>query len=272
MSGGDVAGFSSPTNGEYTAGFDRPVDARTLFASGLTAAPTAERPAPAAPLGKQQLGLPASAIHELRTPLTSIHGYAQVLKRTLKAEPKSSNAVTVLNRESARLSDMLALLSELSELESDDVDGTRERLRLSEVVDTVIQDIVRRDGADHQIVVLGDARSLASGTLVAHALCHVLTNAVRYSQPGGQITVELRSAGATAEILVHDSGIGVPSQDVERVFAPFERGSNARENGVRGLGLGLYLARRSLALTDGQIEIIGGRSKGATVRISLPAA
>ncbi|MCC7369617.1 MAG: HAMP domain-containing histidine kinase [Chloroflexi bacterium] len=248
-------------------------DPRSLFGAGLSAPPTVERPAPA-PRTAERFGLPSSVIHELRTPLTSIHGYAQVLKRTLRNEPKASNAVAVLNRESARLSDMLGLLSELSDLEDDEPAPEHERIQLADLVDGVVHDITRREGEDRGFIVFGDAQVLASRTLVAQALAHVLVNAVRYSGPGQNVTVEVRSAGGAGEILVHDDGIGIPPADQARVFAPFERGSNARDHGVRGLGLGLYLARRALEQTGGDIEIVPvpGRASGTTVRITVPAA
>ena len=103
-------------------------------------------------------------------------------------------------------------------------------------------------------------------------LLHVLTNAVRFSPPGSQVDVCITSQGDRVEILVADRGIEIPPGDGQRIYLPFERGSNAREAGVRGLGLGLYLARGELAHADGTIQHEPRDGGGTVFRITVPAA
>jgi len=216
-------------------------------------------------------GLPSSVIHELRTPLTSIHGYAQVLQRSTRDEPRSKKALGVILRETARLSAMLAELSELAEIDADDIVVTPIDVEVEQIVDGVVHEIGRRDAGGHSIVMEGSAVAHCNPTILSQVLFHVLTNAVRYSPPDSRIDVSVQKRGPHVEIVVADRGISVDPADTRRIYEPFERGANARQAGVRGLGLGLYLARRQLADAGGGIEHAAREGGGTIFRICLPA-
>jgi signal transduction histidine kinase len=268
MSGGDLLGASSPTRTDATVsasarfGDGAAPDRASRRADGRSRSGTVAR--------EPRPGLPSSVIHELRTPLTSIHGYAQVLQRTLRDEPRAKNALSILVRESTRMSTMLASLSELAELESGEVTSTPVDLEVRQIVDGVVHETRRRDGAAHPIEIEGSAMARCNPTLLSQALLHVLTNATRYSSPGSPITVTIGRRGPAVEICVHDAGISIDPADAERVYQVFERGGNARQAGVRGLGLGLFLARRALADTGGTIDHVPRPGEGTSFRIVLP--
>jgi two-component system, OmpR family, sensor kinase len=273
MSGPDAVSTSSLTrtalsahpadsNGRIDA-FDRlTADVRTPF----TLESELEEP-PA-----QRYGLPSGVLHELRTPLTSIHGYAQVLQRNLANPSRAANAVNVVARESVRLTEMLSLLSELTELESEDAAAPAVVADLREIVDGIVLDVQRRDGNQHPITVEGSGWALCNVNLTSRALLHVLTNAVRYSDRGRGVSVVIKGMEDHLEIAVADDGIGVPPGELERIFRPYARGSNAKGYGVRGLGLGLYLATEALRQTGGSITAEPGSSSGMVFRICLPRA
>lgn len=271
MSGGDAAGLSSARISAPLTSVEPQPDALSIFTTNDATAPLAEEAITDSPSVARH-GLPASVIHELRTPLTSIHGYAQVLQRTLRNEPRAANAIAVMTRESSRLSDMLSLLSELSDLESGDHATPPIEVEVSQIVEGLVQEVSRRDGGAHPMAVDGTAMACCNPTLLSQALMHVLTNAVRYSEQGQPIGVTIRQANGRVEILVHDAGIGIDLDDAERIFAPFERGTNAREAGIRGLGLGLYLAQRALAQTGGRLSFTRRATAGTTFEIQLPSA
>jgi signal transduction histidine kinase len=203
--------------------------------------------------------------------LTSIHGYAQVLQRTLRNEPRASNAVNVLVRESIRLSAMLAELSELSELESGEITTTPIDVEVHQIVDGVVHEVARRDADAHPITIEGTAVARCNPTLLSQALLHVLVNATRYSDPGSPVIVSIEHRGTAVEIAVSDEGISIPPGDDQCIYDPFERGSNARQAGIRGLGLGLFLARRSLQLNNGTIVHERRSNGGTTFIVRLPA-
>jgi len=227
-------------------------------------------PAEIEPAGRA--GLPSSVIHELRTPLTSIHGYAQVLQRVLRDEPRAKNALAIVVRESTRLSSMLSELSELAELEDGDVVVAPIEVEAHQIVDGVVHEIVRRDAGEHPIEITGTAVARCNPTIISQVLLHVLTNAVRFSSAGSPINVAVTANGDTVEITVHDRGISVEPADSDRIYEPFERGANARAAGVRGLGLGLFLSKKALACAGGSISHAPRDGGGTTFRITVPGA
>lgn len=276
MSGGEQSGVSSLTrtnvavptsasadDGMTTDGARTRVDERDSQHSSRS---DGDSPAPT------RAGLPSSVIHELRTPLTSIHGYAQVLQRTLRDEPRAANAMSIIVRETTRLSAMLAELSELAEIDSGDVIVTPIEVEAQQIVDGVVHEISRRDGGAHPIVLEGSALARCNPTILSQVLSHVLTNAVRYSEPGSEVRVNVRQRSHRAEIVVADRGISVDPADAKRIYEPFERGVNARQFGVRGLGLGLYLAKRQLMAIGGEIDHQARDGGGTMFRIVVPGA
>jgi signal transduction histidine kinase len=221
---------------------------------------------------QQHPGLPSYVIHELRTPLTSIHGYAQVLQRSLRDNPRATNALGVVVRETTRLSAMLASLSELAELQSGEEFAPSEDVDVYHLVDDAIHEIERRDGSIHPIDLAGEGLARCNKSLLSQAVLHVLANATLFSPGGGPISIDVGPNGCDIAVTISDHGIGVPPGDDERIYGPFERGSNARQNGCRGLGLGLYLAREALTRTGGQIDHWATDGGGTTFRLRVPRA
>jgi len=224
-------------------------------------------------VSRSAAGLPSSAIHELRTPLTSIHGYAQVLQRNLTDNPRASNALKVIVRESGRLTQMLSELSDLADL-AETTDPTvmpaRVEVDLREMAEIVAETVSARDQAEHEIVISGHARALCDGRRVALALTHILTNATLYSLSGTRIAVQLDKTAECVRIAVTDEGIGIADADAERVYRPFERGQNGRELGARGLGLGLFIARQVIEADGGSLFHVSRPAAGTQFVIELP--
>jgi two-component system, OmpR family, sensor histidine kinase SenX3 len=141
-----------------------------------------------------------------------------------------------------------------------------------QIADDVVQEVHRRDGGAHPIHLEGDGVACCNATLLGQAMLHVVGNAALYSPAGEPVSVSIAERGPWVEISVSDRGIGIVPADAERVYEPFERGSNARQLGSRGLGLGLFLAREALARTRGRIEHQAGDDGGATFRLMVPRA
>ena len=218
-------------------------------------------------------GLPSSAIHELRTPLTSIHGYAQILQRTMSENPRAANALAVILRESARLTQMLSALSDVAELTGDaDDSGSTPAVGVDvrQLVDVAVEVVAETDSGRHPISVAGSGRTVCDARRLRQAIDSVLTNAVLYSPEGAQVAVTVDDSEGQVRIWVADRGIGIPHDDAERVYGAFERGSNARSFGVRGLGLGLFVARQALAVEGGTIRHEPRPDGGTVFLIEMP--
>lgn len=233
------------------------------------AAPSLEVEAAADALRKT---LPASVIHELRTPLTSIHGYAQVLQRTIRDESRATNALAIIVRESSRLTTMLSQISEFSELTLEEELESLADADIRELVDHVVFEVTRRDEQAHPVAVEGMATARCRPRRLSQALLHVLTNAVRYSDAGLPVRVTIAERGGVVHIQVSDEGVSIDPRDGHRIYEPFERGTNAQKSGVRGLGLGLAVARAAMEATGGRITHERRPTGGTTFSLSVPAA
>ncbi|MDP8924058.1 MAG: HAMP domain-containing histidine kinase [Chloroflexota bacterium] len=213
--------------------------------------------------------MPSSVIHELRTPLTAIHGYAQVLHRSLASDPAKSRATSVLLTETTRLSALLNQLSELAEVDTKAIERTATRVDVREVVDELVEQKAKK-ASGHTFEVDGTAVVRCDARRLTQALSHLLDNAVAYSTDGGTVRVQIEPQPNGAHVSIADEGIGIPPEDADQIFRRYRRGSNAKRAGVRGLGIGLYVARKAIVGEGGQIWHTPGEARGTVFHLSVP--
>ena len=213
--------------------------------------------------------MPSSVIHELRTPLTAIHGYAQVLHRALASDPTKARATNVLLTESTRLSALLNQLSELAEVDTKSIERQATPVDVRQVVDGLVEQKAKK-APDHRFDVAGSAVVQTDPRRLSQALSHLLDNAVAYSTDGGTVRVRIEAQPDGAHVLIADQGIGVPPEDADRIFRRYRRGSNAKRAGVRGLGIGLYVARKAILQAGGQIWHTPADGQGTVFHLRVP--
>jgi len=221
--------------------------------------------------GEEDTGapVPSSVIHELRTPLTAIHGYAQVLQRSLASDPAKSRATNVLLAESTRLAALLNQLSELAEVDTKAIERAPTQVDVRQTVDGLVQQKAKKAATlafeiDGTAVVRCDAHRLTQ------ALSHLLDNAIAYSTEGGAIRILIEAEPDGAHVSIADQGIGVPPEDADRIFQRYRRGTNAKRAGVRGLGIGLYVARKAMLHEGGRIWHTPADGQGTVFHLSVP--
>lgn len=215
--------------------------------------------------------------HELKTPLTSIKLYL----RLLDARPdKSEKYISVLHREGERLENIVENLLGISRLDGQAAPADKSLIMIDEMVKQFVEDrhyIAARSGITLQFY----RQSLVSQTvmtdpaLLSEVLGNVFTNAVNYTQAGGQITMVVRpkrtSAGEGVAIVVNDTGYGISAEEMPHIFDRFYRGDAAEITQTPGTGLGLSIAREILQRLGGAIEAHSdGIYEGATFEIWLP--
>ena len=214
----------------------------------------------------------ANISHELKTPV----GALAVLAEALGAESDLDVVHRVAERmvnEAHRLSRTIDDLLELSRIElgeapvrdvvdvGDVVDGAVARARqLAEVRSIAIEVLDVPAGAR----VLGDHRQLVS------ALGNLVENAVKYSEPGSAVQVRVRVEGATIELMVADHGVGIPSQDHDRIFERFYRVDKGRGRDTGGTGLGLSIVRHVATNHRGDVLVSSQEGQGSTFVLRLP--
>jgi two-component system, OmpR family, sensor kinase len=218
----------------------------------------------------------ADISHQLRTPLTVLRGDAEVaLRDRSKASGEQHRAA--LERVAEYAGDMSRLVDDLLLLawaEADIARFDRHEVALQDVLVAAIAEgellAARRglelvcEAPDEPITVVVDPHRLKQAIMI------VIDNAVKYSAPGTLIRVRAASSTTHAEIVVTDSGIGVPAEDRPHVFERFYRGRGVRERGVGGTGLGLSIAKWIVEKHRGEIALTNVVPSGTEVSIRLP--
>ena len=213
----------------------------------------------------------SSVSHELRTPLTSIRGWVETL-RTLD-DPTDENyrkGLEIINNETARLYNMVEELLDFSRLQNGRLKMECCPLDLvAELTDAVLfcEARIQREGLllaysepEEMIPVYADPDRLRQ------VFINILDNAIKYSAPGGRITVKIWQGEYKAFIEIIDQGRGIPPEDLENVKTKFYKGSNS----VRGSGIGLALVDSIMTALDGTMDIKSTLGRGTVVTLGLP--
>jgi signal transduction histidine kinase len=218
----------------------------------------------------------SSVSHELRTPLTSISGYAELLgdldANSLSDEQQSYVAVVARNTDRLlKVVNDLLFFSGMQdgrlELQVDTVDLARLAAEAAEVSfpNAEAKRLTLTCESKAPAFVLGDAGRLAQ------MLDNLVSNAVKFTPPGGQVVVRTFADGEVAMIEVSDTGIGIPASEQAQLFQRFFRSSNAIAQAIPGTGLGLYITKAIAEAHSGWIELESGQDEGTVFRILLPA-
>ncbi|HTU00385.1 MAG TPA: ATP-binding protein, partial [Candidatus Sulfotelmatobacter sp.] len=229
----------------------------------------------------------ADASHELRTPLTVLRGEIEVALRS----PRDSDEYRrVLSSTLEEVERMARLVEDLLLLSRADAGGLRwesERVELDHLVEEVAKqgDVLARGKQIHvrlkdlaPLVVQGDGRRLKQ------LLLNLVDNAIKYTPDGGQVSLGLRTTPAESsggpvsspaareevEITVQDTGIGIPPDEIPRIFERFYRADPARSREAGGAGLGLCIGKTIAEAHGGRIEVNSTPGVGSTFRVLLP--
>ncbi len=213
----------------------------------------------------------ANASHELKTPVSTIIASSEALRMALERQDGSALGFATRIAASARQLDRLvADLLDLSRLE-------REHPELGTVrVDRLVGDEVHRvrgeaDSKGLTIELIAqDVTAMVNQRDVAIAVGNLLDNAVRYTPDGGSVKVEVARAGDEAVISVSDTGEGIPTRDVERVFERFYRVDAARSRSTGGTGLGLSIVKHVAESHGGSVSVESQLGAGSTFTVRLP--
>jgi two-component system phosphate regulon sensor histidine kinase PhoR len=215
----------------------------------------------------------ANTSHELKTPVAAIQAAAETLPDAARHDPKAAvRFAEQLHRDALRLSRIVSDLLDLSRLEA-------ERPALAPVrLDWLANEEVKRfreqaERAGVTLEVRAEPVSVqGSSDDLTLLVRNLLDNAVRYSPDGGRVEVELTSTDREALLAVRDTGIGIPSRDLPRIFERFYRVDRARSRETGGTGLGLSIAKHVAEQHGGRIEVDSELGRGSEFRVHLPAS
>ncbi len=215
----------------------------------------------------------ANVSHEMRTPLSSIIGFSNLLLSRRPTPEKYHEYLSAINAEARRLADLVDDFLDLQRLESG-----REVLRYAPLN---LPDLIR-DIAEKQVISGDDSRHIqldleptppvyADPHRIRQVILNLVSNAVKFSPPDGDIQLSLGQQGSEVVFSIRDKGLGIPQDELEHLFERFHRGDEAERLRIRGTGLGLALCREIIQAHHGRIWAeSAGPSHGATFSFALP--
>jgi len=218
----------------------------------------------------------ANVSHELRTPLTAIRGYAEtLLDGALEDQEHNRRFVEIIKAHSIRLNNIAADLLVLSELESGRPPAEPEPISLRAALESALRTV---EGEAHLRGVPlffehpNDAQVMGDRVHLEQLLVNLLDNAVKFNRPGGEVRAEIsRAENGRARIVIADTGIGIPSEDVPRIFERFYRVDKTRSREVGGTGLGLSIVKHVVERMHGTIQVESMLGKGSRFIVQFPA-
>jgi signal transduction histidine kinase len=215
----------------------------------------------------------ASVSHELRTPLTAITGFADVLLRTPDLPAEALEYATIIARNSERLAVLVDDLLVLKGVGAASLKLNVQPVCLEKAVRESIESI--RPLAEQQKLTLEMTIDtvpaiMADEVRIHQMLNNLLTNAVKFTPEGGRISIALANQGRNVTIVVTDSGVGIPHDEIARLFDTFYRASNVKDSRFGGTGLGLSIVQAIVALHQGSIDVKSVLGAGTTITVSLP--
>ncbi|MDQ6664965.1 MAG: ATP-binding protein [Acidobacteriota bacterium] len=218
----------------------------------------------------------ANVSHELRTPLAAIAGYAEtLLDGALEDERHNRKFVEIIQSHAIRLNSIASDLLVLSELEAGINPGELGSVSVRDAIENALATVeseARMRGVNLIREQIENAYVMGNQIRLEQALLNLLTNAVKFNRPGGEVRV---GAGSVAEggvfIRISDTGVGIPFENLPRIFERFYRVDKARSRQVGGTGLGLSIVKHIIERMEGKIAVESQLGKGAAFTVLLRA-
>jgi two-component system phosphate regulon sensor histidine kinase PhoR len=219
----------------------------------------------------------ANVSHELRTPLAGIIGYAEtLLDGALEDAANREQFVEIIRENAIRLGSIAADLLVLSELESGAESTEQELIAARGVVESALL-TVESEARDRNVTLKRDAIAdlyvAGSRLRLEQAVLNLVANAIKFNRPGGEVRVGVcREPSGLVAITVADTGVGIPYQDLPRIFERFYRVDKARSRQVGGTGLGLSIVKHAVERMKGTVSVESQLGRGSKFTIRIPAA
>ncbi len=216
----------------------------------------------------------ADVSHELKTPLTSIMGYAETLATTDYDKDLQDKFLNVISSEAVRMTKLVNDLLTLSKFDNDKKEWIKVEFDLGELVKQCQENLqIEMDKKKQKVecfVTANVPAVYADKDGIERVVLNILSNSVKYTGEGGTIKIYVGFVYNDAYIKIIDNGIGIPEEDLSRIFERFYRVDKARTRAMGGTGLGLSIAKEILDKNGGRIDIKSKVHEGTEVVITIP--
>lgn len=215
----------------------------------------------------------ANVSHELKTPVGAIRLLAEAVHDAAEDPEAVKRFSARMLTESDRLSRLVQQVIELSRLQGDDPLDAPTQVEVDEVIRVAVDTSAIDAASKHINVVTGGVPGLVvlgNSEQVTAAVANLVANAVSYSEPGSTVLVSTKAEEQTLSISVVDQGIGIPADEIDRIFERFYRVDPARHRSTGGTGLGLSIVKHVAATHGGDVNVWSVEGQGSTFTLTLP--
>ena len=217
----------------------------------------------------------ATVSHELRTPLTSISGFLEMMEEEEHGVGATGRKyLDVIRRSTDRLQGLVEDLLLAAQIEAHRVELELESVDLAELVHRSVESCrpaAVEKGISLEVVAEEPPHVRADARRLAQVTDNLVSNAIKFTEAGGAVTVSISGDGGAARLVVADTGIGIPADEQSQVFSRFFRASSASVAAIPGTGLGLSITRALVEQHGGTIVLESEEGRGTRVTVTLPA-
>ena len=208
--------------------------------------------------------------HELKTPLHVISGYAELIKEGIVKDSDVKEFGEKIYSEASRMSKLVEDIMKISKLESDKA-FEKTQLKLKNIVVAIVDSLMIE--ADKKNVkfklTLNDCSISGNYDSIYSLIFNLVDNAIKYNKTNGKITIKLQEVSNNVILSVKDTGIGIPKEDLDRIFERFYRVDKSRSKDSGGTGLGLAIVKHSLIVNNATIKVESELKKGSTFTVTF---
>lgn len=207
--------------------------------------------------------------HELKTPLTSICGFSELLVNGMVDDDNKEEFYKLIYDDSKRLLNLIEDIMKISGLESEEA-FSREEIKLKELIKDILRS--QRNLIDEKNIAVsldGDGLVYENKTMMWELFANIINNGLKYNKDGGKLDIKISEDEKHYEVLIVDTGIGIPSKDLARIFERFYRVDKSRSRKIGGTGLGLSIVKHVLQSIDGKLEISSKLGMGTSFKVIL---
>ena len=217
----------------------------------------------------------ANVSHELKTPLTTIKSYTEtLLDGALENTELATHFLNVVDTEADRMARLVRDLLQLSNLDYQQGMWNKKAIDISTIIKKAVLrlEVSAKNKEHHLIFNCPKDSHIVSidEDKMEQVVLNIISNSIKYTSDGGKIIVEVEASDNRAIVTIKDNGMGIPKEDLPRIFERFYRVDKARSREMGGTGLGLSIAKEIVEAHEGEISIESGEEKGTKVTISLP--
>lgn len=216
----------------------------------------------------------ANVSHELKTPITSIRGFSEtLLDGAMRDEQMLEQFLHIILKESGRLQSLIEDLLELSKLEREDFNMNVEEIDVQRLLNDLLPIVKQHADKKHaklRTFVEGETIIQGDSSRLKQVFMNLLTNAINYSGDNGEVSLQFQESKDYVTVSITDNGVGIPEEEVSRIFERFYRVDKARSRNSGGTGLGLAIVKHIVEAHYGKIQVESVVDKGTSFHVEIP--